>query len=393
MNVSRRTTVALRQAGRLRPGGDGGCVLVAKAPFGTRAGSGAGRYFSFRMKAVIPVAGIGQRLRPHTHTQPKSLVPVADNTILGHIIERLRAAGIREFVFVIGYLGEKIVRFVRERYPDIQAEFVVQEPREGSGHALWVARELYRHSTDGILIVLGDTIVDVDLDAIIREPTSVLAVKPVKVPTHFGVVEVDSQGRATRVVEKPRIPKSNYALVGLYKILHPNLLIEALDLLITENGRAANNEFYLTDALERMIRRGEHFTVRAVDHWFDCGRKETLLEANATLLNRPGYRPTADYAALFPDSIIIPPVSIGRDCRIRQAIIGPNVAIGDHATITASILRDSIIGAYSELSHAVLYSSIVGSDASFQGMGHSLNLGDDTEINFQNVGLSGKSLE
>jgi glucose-1-phosphate thymidylyltransferase len=344
------------------------------------------------MKAVIPVAGIGQRLRPHTHTQPKSLVPVADNTILGHIIERLRAANIREFVFVIGYLGEKIERFVRERYPDIQAEFVVQEPREGSGHALWVARELYRGSTDGILIVLGDTIVDVDLDAIIREPTSVLAVKPVKVPTHFGVVEVDANGRATRVVEKPRIPKSNYALVGLYKILHPTLLIEALDALIAENSRAANNEFYLTDALERMIRRGEYFTVRAVDHWFDCGRKETLLEANATLLNRPGFRPPTDYAAQFPDSIIIPPVSIGSGCRIRQSIIGPNVAIGDHATITATILRDSIIGAYSELSHAVLYSSIVGSDASFQGMGHSLNLGDDTEINFQDTGLSSKSL-
>ena len=337
------------------------------------------------MKAVIPVAGVGQRLRPHTHTQPKSLVPVADNTILGHIIERILAAGIHEFIFVIGYLGEKIERFVRERYPQIQAEFVVQEPREGSGHALWVARELYRHA-DGILIMLGDTIVDVDLPAIIQAPHSILGVKPVKIPSEFGVVEVDATGIATRAVEKPRIPKSNYALVGLYKILHPVQLIEALDELIRENARAANNEFYLTDALERMIRHGERFTVRPVDHWFDCGRKETLLEANATLLNRPDFRPSAQYATQYPDSIIIPPVSIGRGCRIRQSIIGPNVAIGDHTTITATILRDSIIGAYSELSHAVLYSSIMGSDASFQGMGHSLNLGDDTEINFQQAG-------
>ncbi len=339
------------------------------------------------MKAVIPVAGIGQRLRPHTHTQPKSLVPVADNTILGHIIERIRAAGIREFVFIIGYLGEKVERFVRERYPDISAEFVVQEPREGSGHALWVARELYHASADGILIVLGDTIVDVDLAAIVEAPTSVLAVKPVKTPANFGVVEIDAAGRATRVVEKPRIPKSNYALVGVYKILSPPHLIAALGALIAENSRAANNEFYLTDALERMVRNGEHFTVRSVDHWFDCGRKETLLEANATLLNRPGYRPATNYATEFPDSIIIPPVSIGRGCRIQHSIIGPNVAIGDHTTITATILRESIIGAYSQLSHAVLYNSIVGSDASFQGTGHSLNLGDDTEINFQDVGL------
>lgn len=339
------------------------------------------------MKAIIPVAGIGQRLRPHTHTQPKSLVPVADNTILGHIIERIRAVGIREFVFVIGYLGEKIERFVRARYPDIRAEFVVQEPREGSGHALWVARELYRHSPDGILIVLGDSIVDTDLDAIVRAEDSVLAVKPVKIPADFGVVEVDANGYATRAVEKPRIPKSNYAMVGVYKITSPERLIAALDSLIAENARAANNEFYLTDALERMIRQGERFTVRPVDHWFDCGRKETLLAANATLLNRPGYRPGVDYCTEFPDSIIIPPVSIGRGCRIRQSIIGPNVAIGDDTTITASILRESIIGTHSELSHAVLYSSIVGSDASFQGTGHSLNLGDDTEINFQDVGL------
>lgn len=338
------------------------------------------------MKAVIPVAGIGQRLRPHTHTQPKSLVPVADNTILGHIIERVLAVGIREFVFVIGYLGEKVVRFVRERYPHIQAEFVVQEPREGSGHALWVARETYRHA-DGVLIMLGDSIVDVDLDAIMRAPTSVLGVKTVKVPSEFGVVEIDAHGTVTRAVEKPRIPKSNYALVGLYKILAPGHLIDALEELIRENARAANNEFYLTDALERMIRRGEHFTTCPVDHWFDCGRKETLLQANATLLNRPGFKPADDYAALYPDSIIIPPVSIGRNCHIRQAIIGPNVAIGDHATITGTILRDSIIGAYSELTRAILYSSIVGSDASFQGMGYSLNLGDDTEINFQQAGL------
>ena len=341
------------------------------------------------MKAIIPVAGIGQRLRPHTHTQPKSLVPVADNTILGHIIERVRAAGIHEFVFVLGYLGEKIERYVRECHPEIAAEFVVQEPREGSGHALWVARDLYRDSPDGILIVFGDSIVDTDLSALVRAPESVLAVKPVKTPASFGVVEVDAAGRVTRAIEKPRIPKSNYALVGVYKIAAPQRLVDALDALIAENARAANNEFYLTDALERMIRAGEPFTVWPVDHWFDCGRKETLLEANATLLNRPGYRPAVDYAAEFPDSIIIPPVSIGNGCRIRQSIIGPNVAIGAHTTITATILRESIIGAYSELSHAVLYSSIVGSDASFQGAGHSLNLGDDTEINFQDVGMPG----
>jgi glucose-1-phosphate thymidylyltransferase len=127
------------------------------------------------MKAVIPVAGIGSRLRPHTHTQPKSLVPVAGNTILGHIIDRLVAAGVEDFVFVIGYLGEKIESYVRRQYPNLRIEFVVQEPREGIGHALWVAREHFRHETDGMLILLGDTIVDVDLSQLLNTPGTVLA--------------------------------------------------------------------------------------------------------------------------------------------------------------------------------------------------------------------------
>ena len=141
------------------------------------------------MKAVIPVAGIGTRLRPHTHTQPKSLVPVAGNTILGHIIDRLLGAGLTDFVFIVGYLGDKIVEYVRQQYPDLQAQFVVQEPREGLGHALWLARETFRHDPDGVLILLGDTIVDVDLPALLATPGSVLAVKEVKTPSMFGLVE------------------------------------------------------------------------------------------------------------------------------------------------------------------------------------------------------------
>jgi glucose-1-phosphate thymidylyltransferase len=157
------------------------------------------------VKAVIPVAGIGSRLRPHTHTQPKSLVPVAGNTILGHIIDRLLGAGLTDFVFIVGYLGDKIVSYVRRTYPDLQATFVVQEPREGLGHALWLAREEFRHDPDGVLILLGDTIVDVDLPGLMATPGSVLAVKEVKTPSMFGLVETGANGRVTKVVEKPKI--------------------------------------------------------------------------------------------------------------------------------------------------------------------------------------------
>jgi glucose-1-phosphate thymidylyltransferase len=332
------------------------------------------------MKAVIPVAGIGSRLRPHTHTQPKSLVPVAGNTILGHIIDRLVAAGIEDFVFVIGYLGEKIESYVRRQYPNLRTEFVVQEPREGIGHALWVAREHFRHETDGILILLGDTIVDVDLSQLLDTPGTVLAVKEVKTPSMFGLVETDATGQVTKVVEKPRIPKSNHALVGLYKIANPERLAVALERIIADEVRT-HNEYQLTDALMLLINEGEEMTTSSVDNWFDCGRKESLLEANARLLNRPEFLTSREYPE-FPDTIIIPPVSIGRDCQIRHSIIGPNVAIGDRTIVRNTIIRDSIIGSYSELRSAVMQDCIVGSDASFSGLNHSLNIGDNTEINY-----------
>jgi len=332
------------------------------------------------VKAVIPVAGIGSRLRPHTHTQPKSLVPVAGNTILGHIVDRLRGAGLTEFVFIIGYLGEKVEQYVREHYPELKSTFVVQAPREGLGHALYMARETFRHDPDGVLILLGDTIVDVDLPALLAQPGTVLAIKEVKTPSLFGLVETNAAGQVSRVVEKPRIPKSNYALVGLYKIGNAERLAQALEWLIS-TGRRTHEEYQLTDALMHLIEEGEPMTTATVDNWFDCGRKETLLEANARLLDRPEFRQVRAYPE-FPDTVIIPPVSIGVDCRIEHAIIGPNVAIGDRTIIRHTIVSDSIIGSYSELSSAVMSDCIVGSDASFRGLNHSLNLGDNTEIDY-----------
>ncbi|MFD2514160.1 sugar phosphate nucleotidyltransferase [Pontibacter locisalis] len=331
------------------------------------------------MKAIIPVAGVGSKLRPHTHTQPKSLVPVADNTILGHIIEKLLEAGIDDFVFIIGYLGEKVERYVRQKYPAINAEFVVQEPREGLGHALWIARHTYEHD-DSVLIMLGDAIVDVDLKAVIAAPTSVLGVKKVAKPSLFGVTEVGNDEYVVKVVEKPKIPKSNFALVGLYKILNPKKLIASLEHIIVEDQRT-QGEYHLTDALMHMIKSGEKMVPWNVDHWFDCGRKDTLLQANATLLARPKFR-DRDYSKMCPGCIIIPPVSIGQDCTITNSIIGPNVAIGDNTTLTSCILSNSIIGSFSELRYAVMEDSIIGSDASFKGFSHSLNIGDSTEINF-----------
>jgi glucose-1-phosphate thymidylyltransferase len=331
------------------------------------------------MKAVIPVAGAGTRLRPHTYTQPKPLLPVGGKPIIAFIIDRLVDIGIQEFVFVIGYLGEKIKNFVEERYPNIKKEFIYQEKREGLGHAIWTAREALS-DTDEIFIVLGDTIFETDLSVFLKESHSCLGVKRVNDPREFGVVEVGKDGNITRVVEKPKIPKSNLAIVGLYKIKEVNALLEALNFNIQNNMRSAG-EFQLADGLQRMIEQGAQIKTLTVNNWFDCGRKEVLLETNAMLLDKEDYANT-DILCDFDDSIIVHPVHIGENCVITNSIVGPHVTVGSNTTIVNSIIRESIIGSYSNLEEVVLSYSVIGSDAAIKGIRQSLNIGDNTEIDF-----------
>ena len=235
------------------------------------------------MKAIIPVAGVGVRLRPHTYSQPKPLIPVAGKPILGFIIDRLVEAGIDEFIFVIGYLGEKIESFLDHHYPDLTVHYVLQHSREGLGHAIWLCRDLVKEN-EGVVIALGDTIFEVDLEPILQSPGSALGLKKVDDPRDFGVAELDDDGNITRLVEKPTIPKSNLALVGLYKILESKALFAALDANI-ENSYKTQGEFHLTDALMLMVKDGISFRSFKVKNWYDCGKKEVLLETNAILLN------------------------------------------------------------------------------------------------------------
>lgn len=330
------------------------------------------------IKAVIPVAGVGTKLRPHTHTQPKPLIPVAGKPILGHIIENIMESGVRDFIFIIGYLGEKIEEYVRESYGgELQLEFVVQAPREGLGHALHVASPSFEDS-DEILIVLGDTIFDVDLQEFLRSPHSTLGVQVVEDPRKFGVAMLDEQGFVGSVKEKPRIPKSNLALVGLYLIKEVDVLIDKLTELIKSGRRGDRGEFHLTDALMEMIDSGVKIKTFMVDNWFDCGRRETLLFTNRLLLERRVEQP--DYS--FPNTVILPPVFISDSCEIENSIIGPNVAIADNAQIKNSIVRNAILGAYSQLDSIVLDQSVIGNDAALKGKSHSVNIGDNTEIDF-----------
>ncbi len=330
------------------------------------------------MKAIIPVAGVGTNLRPLTYTQPKPLIPVAGKPIISFIIEQLTDLGIRDFVFVIGYLGEKIKNYVEKYYPDINKEFVTQEERNGSGHAIWTARELIR-DVDELVVFFGDTIVEMDMKKVVEAPTSCLAVKKVSDPRNFGVVEYDEAGKIKGLVEKPKIPKSNMAMVGFYKIKEVPVLLEGLKYNL-ENNIRTGTEFPLTDGLMRMIEKGIEFTSVKVDNWFDCGKREILLETNEILLDKEGY--ASENLPEFDNSIIIHPVSIGRDCKIINSIIGPHVTIGNHARIDSAILKNSIIGNYASIKEVVLMKSVIGNDTAITGLRQSLNLGDNTEIDF-----------
>ncbi|MDQ6889522.1 MAG: sugar phosphate nucleotidyltransferase [Bacteroidota bacterium] len=327
------------------------------------------------MKAIIPVAGAGTKLRPHTYTQPKALIPLAGKTILSINVDQLHEAGIHDFIFIVGYLGEKIQDYIKAKYPQLTCHFIYQNERKGTAHAIDLAKQIV--GDDEVFIALGDTICEYNIDEVLASPQSMLGVKKVDDPRNFGVAEVDEKGFITKVVEKPSIPKSNMALVGLYKIKDSKILFECLSKIITNNIKS-HNEFNLTDALECMIENGEKFQMFKVENWFDCGKKETLLQSNAILLQKFGG--SIAESNKFENTIFIPPVSIAEGCDIKNSIIGPHVAVGENTIINYSIVKASIIGSFSKLYDVVLDDSLIGSDTEIRGETRSLNIGDNTEI-------------
>lgn len=327
------------------------------------------------MKAIIPVAGAGTKLRPHTYTQPKALIPLAGKTVLSIIVDQLKEGGINEFIFIVGYLGEKIQDYVKEQYPDITAHFVHQNDRQGIGHAVRLTKHIL--DNDEAIIVLGDTIADYNVKELIESPTSMIGVKKVDDPRTFGVAEIGDGSTIAHVVEKPQIPKSNLALVGIYKIKETELMFQCLEANIRQ-GLRTHGEYSITDAIDCMIQKGAQFKAFKVDSWFDCGNRDSLLDSNSTLLKKFGAKtePSKD----FENSVLIQPVSVGKGCTIRNSIVGPNVTIGDSTTIDFSIIRNSIIGGYSNLYDIVLDDSLIGSDTTIRGETRTLNIGDNTDI-------------
>lgn len=319
------------------------------------------------MNIIIPVAGEGVRLKPHTHILPKCLLFVAGKPILGHILDAFRALPVDRLVIILGAKGDQIKEFCRRyRY---SFRFVTQPERRGLGHAVYLGSQGLKGPT---MVLLGDTIIDINFKKFCSAAHNVLALKAVQDPRRFGIAEI--RGRLiTNLVEKPEHPKSNLALVGLYYFQEIRQLRAAMAE-VMRRGIKTRGEYQLTDGLRRMLQRGVEFQSYRIDRWFDCGTAEALIETNRHLLKK------MHYCQRRPQVIVNPPVYIPDSARIENSIIGPNVSVGEKAVIRNSILRDSIINHEALVENDLLINSIIGGKAAVRGAFKKVNVGESSVI-------------
>jgi len=327
------------------------------------------------LKIVIPAAGQGIRLRPHTHTLPKVMLPVAGRPIIGHILADVARLGPDEVRLVVGYRGDTIERYAERAFPYLPVRIVWQKEQLGLGHAVLQALDPGDH--DEVLVVLGDTVFDVDYARVVAQKEHVLGVRSVPDPERFGIVELDAVGGSiARLVEKPAEPKGNLALVGLYFVHDGELLRKAIAGLVDDDSRT-RGEYQLTDALQRMIDAGERFVPYEIGGWYDCGKSETLLATNRALLD---LRPPQNSAHGVERSVLIPPVHVGPRCAIENSIVGPHVSMAEGVTIRDAVVRDTILADGAHVEGAVLEGSIVGPESRVRGRARTVNLGDNSEV-------------
>jgi glucose-1-phosphate thymidylyltransferase len=331
------------------------------------------------MRAIIPVAGFGVRMRPHTHTQPKVLLQVAGKPMLDHIIDDLVAAGVDGVTLIVGYLGDRIEEHVRKTYPNLTLNFVRQDEMLGLGHAIWLTRDIHR-GDDRVLIILGDTIVQADFAAMFGLGKSAIAVRAVDDARRFGTVELaEGTRRITNMVEKAEVPPSNLAIVGVYLLGNPALLYEGLDWIMANNVRT-KNEFQLTDALVYMLKKGDDMQAFEIKEWLDCGKPETLLDTNRRILEIKYADAHLEYRRQFPSSVFVPPVVLGPGCSVEHSVIGPYVSMASGITVKHSIMADCTVGKGSKLGSVNIHDSMIGEFAEVENATGVLNVGDHSMI-------------
>ena len=334
-------------------------------------------------KIVIPMAGWGTRMRPHTFSKPKPLVSVAGKTTLEHLLDMFKTMPNPEnleYVFIVGpFLGEmQIPAFIKEKYPDINAHYVVQHEMKGQSHALWLARE-YLHGP--MQMVFSDTLIETDFSFLAHETAdSVAWVMPVPDPRRFGVAELGEDGFVKRFIEKPQTMENNLVIAGCYYFRDGQELVAAIEEQFERNV-SLKNEFFLADAMSIMIEHGTKIRVHEINTWLDTGTIEATLDTNKVLLDKSGSQ-----VGTFTSSnvTIIEPVAIGEGAEISNSKIGPFASIGANCRISNSVISESIIEAGCQIQDAALSRSLIGRQAQVRGRGDGqviqLNIGDASEV-------------
>jgi glucose-1-phosphate thymidylyltransferase len=330
------------------------------------------------MKIVIPTAGFGTRLRPHTWSKPKPLVSVAGKPLLGHVLDMFNSLHtVDEVIFIVGYLGEQIQTYVSSAYPHLSTRYVEQSEMLGQSHAIWLAREGLQGP---MLMVFVDTLVETDLSGLPDENAEAVAwVKAVPDPRRFGVAEVNTDGWVTRLIEKPQDVSNNLAVVGFYYFREAGDLLAAIERQMDQD-KQLGGEYYLADAINIMLQGGLKMRIQTVEVWQDCGKPGPLLDTNLYLLDHG--RDNSAQARSRENVVIVPPVFVDPTAKIVESVIGPHVSIGPGCTIEHSLIRESIIDAESHIADSVLANSVIGRDARVTGRFRTLNVGDSSEVGF-----------
>lgn len=341
------------------------------------------------MKVVIPIAGAGKRLYPHTFTKPKPMVCIAGKPIIGHILDRMVDLEPDEIILVVGYRKEQIMEYVDKNYSDrFKIRYVEQDPQLGLGHSIYVAKDAVGDSPT--MITLGDMIFKAGyLDFYNKHFNNghcagSIGVWDVDTPEKYGIVELDGKS-ISRLVEKPSEPVSNLGIAGVYFLKDPSVLFTILEKMV-DNHTEGEGEIQLTDALQNMVSNGYRLKHFYVSSWYDCGHSVSLLETNKVLLeeldrkNAHPILPASDDHFDTTDSVIIEPVYIGKGVIISNSIVGPHVSIADNSVIGSSIVANSIIGSGSNLKDVNLKSSVIGDDVNVNSKHNSLNVGDSSSI-------------
>jgi glucose-1-phosphate thymidylyltransferase len=325
------------------------------------------------VKVVIPLAGKGTRLRPHTHVTPKPLLRVADKPVMDYIFDDLRELGVDQAIFITGHLKEKVEEYVRREYPEFDARFIEQEVQNGTAGAIQLARP---HVQEDLLIIFVDTLFDADLSVIRTLPDDVAGViwaKEVEDYQRFGVIITDENGFMQRIVEKPREPISKLANIGLYYIRDWQLLFEGIEH-VMNSAPGASGEYYLTDAFQYMVDHGARIKTLEVEGWYDAGKPETLLETNHHVLaTSRGKRPEGGRNVTIHD-----PVHVADGATLEDAEIGPNVTIGGGTVVRGSRLRQTIVGRDTTIEGCDLHDSLIGDEVTIRGVRGQVDLGDNS---------------